>query len=354
MADFDYSEAKREIKCVVWDLDNTIWDGILLEGDDVTLRPGIIELLRTLDERGILASIASRSDKDAVMQKLKEFAIGDYFLYPQIDWDVKAASILKIQAALNISIDSIAFIDDDAFERFQVARALPEVLCIDAAEITGLAQRPELSPRFMTVDSRRRREMYRNEIIRNEVETSFTGPKDDFLATIGLKLRIHRAREEDLARAQELTRRTNQLNATGRIYDYDELAGALNSDRHDLLIAELEDRFGTYGKVGLALIERTPQAHTLRLLLMSCRVMSRGAGTIFLHQIMANAQKERVRLFADFVDTKKNRAMFVSYRFVGFREISRDGNIIVLENDLKHIPQMPPYVTVYLDYSKRG
>lgn len=91
----------------MWDLDNTIWDGILLESDDVQLKPGIKEIIETLDSRGILHSIASKNEYDLAMSKLKEFGLDDYFLYPEIHWDAKSISLERIQKNINIGMDTI-------------------------------------------------------------------------------------------------------------------------------------------------------------------------------------------------------------------------------------------------------
>src|SRR5579863_9689303 len=92
-----HQQTKRpSIKCVVWDLDNTLWDGVLLEDEQVSLRPGVLEVIKTLDSRGILHSIASKNDRAAAMNKLAEFGLSEYFLYPQINWNSKAASVREI------------------------------------------------------------------------------------------------------------------------------------------------------------------------------------------------------------------------------------------------------------------
>lgn len=144
------------VKCVVWDLDNTVWDGVLLEDGDVKLRPGVVEVIRTLDGRGILHSIASRNDHDAAMAKLEEFGIAEYFLYPQITWDNKSDSIRVIAETINIGIDTLAFVDDQPFERDEVSYAHPQVLCVDALDAERLPDLPRMQPRFVTEDSRER------------------------------------------------------------------------------------------------------------------------------------------------------------------------------------------------------
>ena len=119
-------------------------------------------------------------------------------------------------------------------------------------------------------------------------------------------LTIFPAKEEDLQRAEELTVRTNQLNATGYTYSYNELNQFRLSDKYKLLMARLDDKYGRYGHIGLALVKCNPDVWTLKLLLMSCRVMSRGVGSIMLNHIMQLAKSHKVRLRAEFVPTGRN------------------------------------------------
>jgi FkbH-like protein len=162
-------------------------------------------------------------------------------------------------------------------------------------------------------------------------------------------LTITPAREADLQRAEELTARTHQLNTTGRTYSYEELNAFRQSPRHKLLIAGLEDRYGTYGKIGLALVTCEESAWTVALLLMSCRVMSRGVGTIMMNYILRLAKNAGVSLRADFIANERNRMLYVTYKFGGFREVNRVGDLIVLEHDLAHIQPFPPYVNVQIE-----
>lgn len=336
--------ATAAIKCVVWDLDDTVWDGILLEDREVTVRPHVVRLLEALDERGILHSIASRNDHALAMAKLEEFGLGQYFLYPQIHWSSKAASIARIAKDLNIGLDAIAFVDDQPFEREEVAFTHPGVLCLDSAFLDDLLERPEFNPRFITEDSRLRRRMYQADIERNREEAGYVGPKEEFLATLGMAFTIAPCREEDLKRAEELTVRTHQLNTTGYTYSYEELDELRKSPRHKLLISSLEDRYGSYGKIGLALIEVGEDVWTLKLLLMSCRVLSKGVGMIMLHHILRMAKDAKVRLRAELVPNDRNRQMLITYRFAGFREVGREGEVSLMENDYSALQPPPSYV----------
>jgi len=344
------SAKPRAIKLLVWDLDETLWEGTLLENDAVRLREGVRETLETLDRRGILHSIASRNDREAALDKLRELGLADYFLYPQIDWSSKASNIRRIIEAVNLGADAVAFVDDQPFERDEVAHEIPEVLVLSADEIAGIPDRPELNPRFITDESALRRSMYQAEAARKVAQEEFAGPSEEFLASLRMRFAIAPAARADLERAEELTVRTNQLNTTGYTFSYDELDTLRRSDDHLVLIASLEDRYGTYGKIGLALVEKRPQDWLLRLLLMSCRVMSRGVGTILLNHVHALARDAGVPLRAEFRSNGRNRQMLVTYTFAGFREVGRrDDGLVLLEGDPAMIQPPPAYVDVRID-----
>ena len=340
---------QNEIKCVVWDLDGTIWDGILPEEDAVQLRPGIKKLIQTLDSRGILHSIASKDNYDDAMHKLREFGLDEYFLYPEISWNAKSISVMNISRNLNIHTDAIMFVDDDPLERDEVSSECPEVICVDASEYATLLTYPCLNPRFITEDSARRRSMYLADVKRKQDESEYQGPKKEFLESLNMQLTISEAKEEDLKRAEELTVRTHQLNTTGRTYGYDELRAFVASEEHLLLVCEMKDKYGAYGKVGLALTEITGDYFYLRLFLTSCRVMSLGIGTILLSHIMKEAKSAGKKLKADFINTGRNRMMYITYMFAHFRKAeSDDCGGVVLENDLSVIQEFPSYVDVII------
>lgn len=335
---------EKKIKCVVWDLDNTVWDGILLEDDRVVLREGVVTIIKTLDGRGILQSIASKNDHEHAIQVVRKFGLEEYFLYPQINWNSKAASIEAIAKSINIGIDTVAFIDDQVFERDEVHSSLPEVLCVDAAHLDSLLDMPEVNPRFITEDSKRRRMMYLSDIQRNKKEEEFIGPKEEFLGTLDMVFTVARAGEDDLKRAEELTVRTHQLNSTGYTYSYEELDQFRKSDQHMLLIAGLDDKYGSYGKIGLALVECKDTVWNIKLLLMSCRVMSRGVGTILVNLIRDEARKKGVRLQAELLPNDRNRMMYITYKFAHFQEVETRDGLAIFANDLTREQPYPEYV----------
>ncbi len=335
---------RKKIKCVIWDLDNTIWKGVLLESPNVILNKNIIKIIRLLDERGILHSIASKNNFEQAYQQLRLFKIDDFFIYPTINWNSKAHSIRKIAQDINIGLDSIAFVDDQIFEREEVQAELPEILCLSEKEILAAINKPEFIPIFITEDSKNRRKLYQTDIIRKQEEDNFIGPKEEFLATLSMRFNITKATEVDLHRAEELTIRTNQLNTTGITYSYAELKSFLSSKSHEVLITELKDKYGSYGKIGLAIIEQLANNWTIKLLLMSCRVISRGVGTILLNYIRHQAKNQSINLYANFIPTEKNRMMHITYKFNGFSEVKDTPHLFI--NDLSFVPEMPNHVKI--------
>jgi methoxymalonate biosynthesis protein len=305
------------VKCLVWDLDNTLWQGVLLENDTLTLRPGVLEVIRRLDERGILHSVASRNDHDDAWERLEKLGVAEYFVLPQIGWGRKSDSVRTIAEQLNFAPETIAFIDDQHTERAEVTHHLPEVRCYDAEQAAGLAALPEFSP-VATADARQRRALYQQKFQREAARGEFKGPDEDFVRSLGMRMHINRARAEDLARVEELTLRTSQMNATGVHYSSASLRGLVDDPEHEVLVTTVEDRFGSHGAVGVVLLQRHPHKWRLKLLATSCRVVNFGIGTQLLRWLMDQAARAGVHLEADFRRTARNRIMEVAYRFAGF------------------------------------
>jgi methoxymalonate biosynthesis protein len=318
MANEENAPPPDPVKCLVWDLDETLWKGTLLEDREVHLAEEMRAVVAELDSRGILQSVASKNDHEPAWAKLEELGLADYFVLPRIGWGPKSGSVRRIAEELNFAERAIAFIDDNPAERAEVAYHLPEVRCYRAEEASTLGDRPEFRPRHVTVDSRRRRAMYQAAFRREAERSRHDGPDEEFLKTLDLRLRIARAGQEEISRVEELTVRTSQMNATGVHYSDAALRGLLDDPDHEVLVAAMTDRFGPHGAVGVILIERLPSAWHLKLLATSCRVVSFGAGTAILNWIADSAAGAGVHLLADFRPTDRNRMMEIAYRFAGF------------------------------------
>ncbi|WP_457030732.1 HAD-IIIC family phosphatase [Kitasatospora sp. P5_F3] len=308
------------VKCVVWDLDNTLWKGTLLEGDDVVIDDQVHRTMVDLDSRGILQAVASKNDHGPAWQRLEELGVAQYFVLARIGWGPKSSSVREIADELKFAHHTIAFVDDQPAERAEVAFHLPEVRCYPAESVSELLTLPEFTPATVTVDSRRRRQMYQANVRRQAEQESFDGPSEEFLRSLDLVMEIGRATAGDLSRVEELTLRTSQMNATGVHYSDADLRALLDDARHEVLAVTMSDRFGSHGAVGVALVETGPAVWHLKLLATSCRVVSFGAGATVLNWLVNEAATAGVHLVADFRPTARNRIMEVAYRFAGFTD----------------------------------
>ena len=346
------SQGPPTVKCLVWDLDDTLWNGVVLEGDDPRPFPTALTTLRALDERGILHAVASRSDPEVAHAHLTRLGLVDMFCAVEIGWGAKSAAIRRAAETLGIGLDTFAFVDNDPVERAEVAHALPMVRCYDATEVGELPERPEFQPEFVTDESRQRRAMYLAQRRRDAAEREWEQGSASFLTSLDLTMTITPATEEDLARACELTVRTHQLNTTGQTFTIAQLREMCASPEYEVLVARLTDRFGSYGTIGLAVSELSDDAAVLKLLLMSCRVMSRGVGTVFLDQVVRRAIAAGRQPQAEFIPTSVNRIMLVTLRFAGFEVIHQEGERMLLGMDPARLPAAPPgHVTVLTETS---
>jgi FkbH-like protein len=336
-------------KCIVWDLDNTLWDGICLEGP-VNVRTEVTAAIKEMDRRGILHSIASRGDEETARSTLKQFGLEPIFLVPRINWLPKSQNIVQISKDLGLPLDAIAFVDDDQFEREQVAFMLPDVLVIDAQGSAGLPGRPEFSPATVTAESLDRRRMYEAELLRKGAEPGCVS-REEFLHSCRMKLKIRPIQEGDLPRVLELMTRTHQLNTTGRVLGEKDLEQVMHDAERPVrvIIAELDDRFGGYGCIGTAMMRFGGDAARLTYLALSCRVIGRGIERAMIAWIAASAHQAGIRwLDAEYRDTGRNRMMRALYLMEGMMElpeVDEDGTH-VFRAACTEIPGGPAWVEV--------
>ncbi len=262
----------RTAKCVVWDLDDTLWHGTLAEvgREGLMLNPSALATVIELDRRGILQSIASKNDPDAALAALQAFGIRDYFLFPQIGWSPKSAGIRQIAEKLDIGLDTFVFIDDQAFERGEVGETLPEVTALPHTDIPNLLTSP-LFDVPATAESAKRRTLYQIEERRQATFASSDTDYATFLRGCRIRLEISDLSVAHVERAYELSQRTNQLNVSGTKYSRNDIEALMDpSSRHQAYLLRCEDRFGDYGVVGMCVVDR--QAARVQSFMMSCRV----------------------------------------------------------------------------------
>jgi FkbH-like protein len=333
------AEKAKKIKCVVWDLDNTLWDGILVEDGpgNVKLKADIIEIIRVLDARGILHSVASKNNQDEAMQVLKQFEIDEYFLCPQISWRPKSEGISTIARRLNIGTESLLFVDDSQFELEQVKTVCPEVHVLNALQYRSLPELKECQVP-VTAESRERRKMYQVEAERQDLAEGFGDDYIAFLRHCQIQLSIRQMTQENLDRVHELTQRTNQMNFSGNRYDRDVLRGILATPYLNTYVLSCEDRFGSYGIVGFSIVDtREPRMTDL---MFSCRIQSKRVEHAFLGYIIRNCIRESGKdFFAYYRKTPRNAPSGKVFADLGMEEVEvLDGVTSLIFRRNKEVP----------------
>ncbi|HUS06525.1 MAG TPA: HAD-IIIC family phosphatase [Bryobacteraceae bacterium] len=314
----DLGSVHKPVKCMVWDLDGTLWNGILAENGAVQLRPEIPEIVQALDQRGILQSIASKNNHANAWAKLEEFGLSEYFLFPQIHWGPKSESIRTIAQSLNLGLDAFAFIDDSSFERAEVDAALPEVSTLDGARIAGLLQ----NPRFQgnpTKDARNRRRYYIEETVRQRERSKAGSDYLRFLGSCEIRLDIAGYEPADFERVAELLQRTNQLNFAGRHYTREDVAALVADVRWSKYVLRCSDKYGDYGAVGFSVVGWEQNHIAVDDFMLSCRVQSKFIEQAFF-AMLRRQMREPATLRVNYRATGRNRPAYEVLTAIGFED----------------------------------
>jgi len=311
----------KTYKCIVWDLDNTMWSGILVEDGAPALRlkPGIAEILERLDQRGILHSVASKNDSAEALKVLEQFGIRDYFLYPEISWGPKSEGIKRIAKQLNIGLDSMLFVDDSDFELAQVGAGCPEVRTLNANAYLTIPDLPECQVP-VTAEAAERRKLYQMEAVRQTVAERFGEDYFAFLRDCHLEAHLRPLTPDNVQRVHELTQRTNQMNFSGNRYDKAVLERILATPYLDTYVLDCRDRFGDYGVVGFCIVDsREPRITDLAF---SCRVQSKRVEHALLSFVLHRYREPVPRdVFANYRKTPRNAPSGRVFDDVGFEEV---------------------------------
>jgi FkbH-like protein len=316
-----------KVKCVVWDLDNTLWTGILTEDTEtkLQLRDDAVDLVKELDRRGIVQSIVSKNHLDEAWGVISRMGLADYFLYPQINWDPKSTNIARIASALNINLDTLALIDDSQFEREEVQSVHPQVRVFSEDRLASLLSRPEFDLPITDLSSKRRLS-YLTEIKREQEREAFPD-YEAFLRSCNMTLRVFiPAENSHRLRCLELIQRANQLNLSTRRYDESEFKRLMETPGMLCLAMECSDKFGAYGIVGFAAVDERNDPPVLQDMVLSCRVAQKRVEQTFLEWLAVREIQRGIRtLRADLVKTERNTPMLQVFESLPFH-VSKERN----------------------------
>ncbi len=338
-----------KVKCVAWDLDNTLWRGTLVEetADGLELDQSAVQTIHELDRRGILQTVVSKNNFDEAWVVIQAHGLEEYFLHPQINWGQKSKSLRRIADALNIHANTLALVDDSAFERAEVQAALPDVRVYTEKQIGGLLQLDEFDVPI-TEAGRTRRLSYKQEISRKEHLSTFTDDYEGFLRSCEMRLQIFRPRDEaHITRCLELIQRTNQLNLSGRRLTRQDLDAFLGIDRMLTLALRCRDRIGDYGVVGIAVVDEAQEEPTLTDFCLSCRVAQKRVEHAFL-QWLAESLRARGRsaLRVTLVRTDRNGPLLQVFADLPFRSREEESPQSVLEMVFEDSPPLDDIIAI--------
>jgi FkbH-like protein len=338
-------------KCIVLDLDNTLWGGVIgedgLAGIQLgTEAPGSAYVafqreLERLWRRGILLAISSKNNLDDAMSVFEQhpdmvLKLSHFAAY-QINWEPKEQNIRDIAKELNIGLDSLVFLDDNPMERARVRAELPMVLTPEMPKDPAHYRRALLElgvfdTLALTEEDRNRNKLYAEQQARQQYEATFSsGTLNDYLAGLQMTVDIAPADGLTLPRIAQLTNKTNQFNLTTRRYTEAQIEEM--RARGSLVFGMgVADRFGDNGLVGVAIV--SPGSHDtweIDTLLMSCRVMGREAETALLSVIAQQVREHGARhLEGWYIPTAKNAPVKAFYPRHGFTATSEkpDGSVL--------------------------
>ena len=270
------------IRLIIWDLDDTFWRGTLTEGGIQAFIQDNHALVPALARRGIMSSICSKNDHDAVRAILQQHGLWDYFIFPSVDWSPKGARVAAMVEAIGLRAPTVMFIDDNANNRAEVAAAVPGIVVADETFVRIIAGHAM----FRGKDDSGLTRLAQYKLLERKQEDAVgaTGDNTAFLRGCDIRVTIEYDVEQHLGRVVELINRTNQLNFTKQRLPEDEAharAEALRQVRyfgHQAGLVRVSDRYGDYGFVGFFLktLDEGVNAGTLKHFCFSCRTIGMG------------------------------------------------------------------------------
>lgn len=354
-----YKQSEREerkihtlskIKCVAWDLDNTVWQGTLIDTENVTITPDALDLIKRLDSMGIIQTIISKNDHETAWKILSRYKMEEFFLYPAINWGQKSENLIQISDRLRIDLDAFAVIDDSEFERQEIKSKLPQVRVYSEKEIASIPFYPE----FMvpvTELSRHRRLSYVNEEQRDAIKDRFSGNYEDFIAACNMQLHLFIPRTDpDIKRCWELIQRTNQLNLSSNRYSFREFETLLESKKFLSIALKVKDRFGDYGTVGFVSINFSEEIPLVSDFILSCRIAQKKVEHAFFKCfsiLLLNSGFETLHI--RLVLSEKNKPLRRVFNELPFNTENDTGDTKLLSLKLSSLKSLKDIITVQLE-----
>ena len=324
-------------KCLILDLDNTLWGGII--GDDgmeniqignLGIGKAFTELqkwARELKQRGIILAINSQNTEQIAKEPFEKhpemiLRLEDISLFVA-NWNSKAENIRYIQSVLNIGFDSMVFVDDNPFERELVKRELPEVTVPDLPEDPSryfgfLSELNLFETGSFSKEDVGRTKQYQEEATRTILKKSFA-LEEDYLSSLAMCSQVASFNAFNAPRIAQLTQRSNQFNLRTVRYTEAEIGESVKSAQFHSLAFDLKDRFGEYGLIAAVFLREESKGLFIENWVMSCRVLKRGMEQFIINEMVRIARNGCMeRIVGEYIPTTKNGIVKELYPSLNF------------------------------------
>lgn len=353
-------------KCLVLDLDNTLWGGVIGDDGAENIKIGHEtpaaeayttwqEYVLRLKERGIILAVCSKNEDDIAKSGFAHpdsiLKLNDFAAF-KANWLPKNENIAAIAKEINIGTDSLVFIDDNPAERQIVRDTMPEVAVpeVDGSDVFSYIRAIEEAGYFEAVtvsdDDLKRNESYQANKARQELSATVAS-YDDFLKSLNMTAEIDDFKPIYFDRIAQLTGKTNQFNLTTRRYTRADIERMTSDQRYITLYGRLTDKFGDNGLISVIIGEKKDDCLHILLWLMSCRVLKRGMEENMLDVLAAKAKSVGcTKLIGYYYPTKKNKMVADMYASFGFVNVGTDGDGTVWELPLEGYEPKGKYIEV--------
>ena len=337
--------AGKRKKALIFDCDNTLWKGIL--GEDgfqgIQMAPDshkgrpfheVQHLALGLSEQGVILGLCSKNnleDVEDVLESHPDMVLGNnHISVKRVNWSDKVSNLLEIAKELNISMDSLVFVDDSEFEIDLVRQQLPEVTCIQVPKAAHGYPR-ELRNHLglfhanaITEEDRVKARRYRQQAARARERERF-GTLEEYLRSLGLAMAVSVNDQALVPRMAQMTQKVNQFNMTTRRYTERDIMQFVADPGMLVMAVGVRDRFGDNGVTGLAIVRTDRETAFIDTFLMSCRIIGRNIERAFMDALVQAVEGMGcLSLVGEYIPSQKNQQVAALYKELGFSQTPTD------------------------------
>lgn len=352
-------------KCLVLDLDNTLWGGVAGEDgiDGIRLGPDpegrpfweFQKRLAALHDRGVVLALNSRNNPEDALTILRNhphmILKEDFFAAVRINWEDKAENLKSIAEELNLGIESFVFLDDDPANRARMRQAFPEVRVEDLPEDPALYTRMLMNldafqSLQLTDEDFQKGKMYAQEKKRRAVEQT-AGDLTSYLRALEMEVTLENGGEKSVPRIAQLTQKTNQFNMMTRRYQEEDILGFVRDPASWVFLAAVRDQYGENGITAAVIVKKNGKAWEIDTFLMSCRIIGRRVEEVLMAHLLAEARKAGAEaVLGKFIPTEKNAPANGFYARCGFECVEKKDGAEIWRRALEKPFTAPDFISV--------